>query len=89
MEAHQAYNGQLPLRNGPRHQFTANKLRGCKYPMFEVSGPKKPSRVWLFGEAESLNIGYVDPLGKVPASARFGGMLPRQSCVSMERPEPV
>ena len=35
--------------------------RGSKYPMFEVSGPK--TIPFTFWEPESLDIGYLDPLG--------------------------
>ena len=47
-----------------------NSPRGSKYPIFEVSGSKqRPLRVW-FLEPETLNIGYLDPLGQ---GARFFG----------------
>ena len=45
------------------HLQGSEKLpRGSKHPIFKASGPKVPFRVW-FLEPESLNIGYLDPLG--------------------------
>ena len=38
-------------------------LAHCKYPIFKVSGPKKPLRVWLL-EPEASNVEHLGPLGK-------------------------
>ena len=50
-----------------RPEALGTLLRGSKYPVFKDSGPK--SRVWMLGP-ESLNIGYLDPLGWVCRSER-------------------
>ena len=40
---------------------------GSRYLMLEDSGPPKTLRIWLWG-SESLNIGYLDPLGRLSIS---------------------
>ena len=65
-------------QNGEPEQYDP---RGSKYPIFKDSGPKR-----VLGP-ESLNIGYLDPLGDIPAtclgfSSRHQGPLsPGPKCM--------
>ena len=72
-------NNKVPGPSGNKTYFESKLLwavwiprvsNGSKYSMFKGSGPKKTYPEWFLGP-ETLNIGYLDPLGKLRSKTPY------------------